>query len=395
MGGLITGARYLRFSNCSAVAVASGSGKLYSIAAVSSSDSQGGTGLNVAATLRAYGYDIQGSAGDHKQLFCVSQSGSSIMPRSQAIAANFTGSPDSGKTNTQNYADNGELCIFGEISPGGVTTHASMDTDVRVSAVSAYSAPAADAVLAVFGEKLCLSMRADSGVYAPATLGHSRFGKNVPTNGLSVGYWQGRDWRDTGMTMATAEPGGTPPFKYVTSGLNGKPVVEFNGLGTPPSQIDAGVRRDWTFLVLCRPDQAGGLYQFDDHSFSGMAIFDAGTKATLFYRYRPGSQLESNASSKDFGSWVMLLARKSGTTLQFWEHTGGSNVSLGSVTASWVESYSAFKHPFKVGLDIDQGAAFSNFKGRMAQMCFLNRALSDSDAELLADTVASDWSYTG
>ncbi len=70
-------------------------------------------------------------------------------------------------------------------------------------------------------------------------------------------------------------------------------------------------------------------------------------------------------------------------------------MSLGSVTAAWVVNYEAQGFLFTQDLSFDSGPPSSDFDGRVAHVCFFNRALSDADCDAAADLVRSAWSYTG
>lgn len=370
---------------------------------------QGTAGDKSTNLLRVKVHDAMGVSGRNYQTYEVAQSPSSGMyGTNTAIIPDFWGAETSGATNQNQFDNHSGLCTWGELLPAGTITVSGMGDKVRVtSGVDAYSAPGVDSVFALFSGRLSVNLRASSGLYEAFPLEHSAFGKSIPPSGGVCGYWQGRDWRDTQVLLSTSGwsfSSGNPPFMYCPSdaSVGNKPVLQCNGSGAPVV-CDAGVRKNWTFLVLCRPDRIGGLYGSATFGPGGMMLWSdhsdasvSGGKVCLMYRQGfGGNSFRSSGSTKSFGEWVMFVARKQNAVYDVWQYSGGGLATLGTASGGWVSGYQAMEGVLNVDLTFDQGVEFSKFRGRLAHMIFLNRGLSNVECEALADQVASDWSYTG
>lgn len=245
---------------------------------------------------------------------------------------------------------------------------------------------------------LNLGIRSSTSIWTPAELPNLALwldaddAATITLNGTTVSQWNDKSGNGRNVTQAVAANQPT----YTATGLNGKPVLTFNGTNSFMTfQTAFGTVTEFNAVVVWRTNASGVgnfdyLYQIGDGS-NALSLNAASPTAGSFNGNYYGLTSATPATAFDFSTPAVFNAAKisshrigTGTAHNFWVNGSARTVP------AWSQSLNVNSSTSGLGRFINSNAHF--LQGYIAEMVFVtNTALSTADRERLEGYLAWKW----
>ena len=229
-------------------------------------------------------------------------------------------------------------------------------TKAYLEASEAYSSASSAWTPAELGASLALWLDADDA-------------ETITLNGSTVSQWDDKSGNDRHASQATAA---NQP-NYTASGLNGKPVLTFNG--SPDSLNFQGVHdAQWSLAVVGQASGSNQAFiQFGGTNQFGSLFLEAGA-----YRARPVGSISASAPFTP-AEQVIITATYDVATTDIWKNgTIGTQGAMGGVSSNASSVLGSLHNIY-------------NLNGFMGEVVVSNGVLSTADRQKLEGYLAWKW----
>ena len=243
---------------------------------------------------------------------------------------------------------------------------------------------------------LNLGIRSSTSIWTPAELPNLALwldaadSSTITLNGSTVSQWNDK----SGNARHASQPTAANQPTYTANGLNGKPVVTFDGSNDFMTfQTAFGTVTEFNAVIVWRTDASGVgnfdyLYQIGDGS-NALSLNAASPNAGVFNGNYYG--LSSGVSAVDFNTPAVFNAATitshrigAGTAHNFWVNGSARTVP------AWLQSLNVDSSTSGLGRYINGNSHF--LQGYIAEIVFVNNTtLSTADRQLLEGYLAWKW----
>jgi hypothetical protein len=210
----------------------------------------------------------------------------------------------------------------------------------------------------------------------------------ITLNGSTVSQWNDKsgNLRNVSQATATSQP------TYLTNGLNGKPVLTFDGGDSLANNIDSFYTSDISFFTVARTTSTTTLQSVISKNGASNREWYFGVDATnkIF-------QITNDIGSSSSGDRKASSTGNAGTNYGIWATSkSGTNVTVsldGTTNSVTLASGTVFNGTSGIQIG-NGGATTSPFNGGMAEIVVIASSVSDTDRQKLEGYLAHKWGLT-
>jgi hypothetical protein len=223
--------------------------------------------------------------------------------------------------------------------------------------------------------------------WTPAALGASLAlwldaddASTLTLNGSTVSQWNDKSGNARHVSQATAANQPT----LTASGLNGKPVVTFDGVNDRlvTASTTLGITNSASLIVVAQPSSRTPPEQGiagSDSLTNRFGLFITGSNAMRWNPISGGSTVQAISVT---GAQILVGTAQSGNSALF---RNGTSIATGTAATATMENT-----PFNIG-NMLPGTTLPHFSGPIAEVLVLPSSLSTTDRQLLEGYLAWKW----